>query len=151
MADLDALSMSLVRHYPTQPILAASIAVFRGERVLLGRRHKPPAQALYSLPGGVVELGETLEAAALRELYEETQIDAQIMGCAGWRDLIHRDAEGRVERHFVIACFAARWRAGEGQPSAELDPLIWAAKDDHVQLPLTEGLACLIAQARALV
>ena len=65
------------RLYPDRPFLAASFAVFREDRVLLGSRATPPNDALYSIPGGVVEAGETREEAALRELFEETGGRAQ--------------------------------------------------------------------------
>ena len=68
------------RLYPARPILAASIAVFRRGRVLIARRARAPLLGLYSLPGGVVELGETLREAALRELKEEVGLDAEVTG-----------------------------------------------------------------------
>src|ERR1700758_652747 len=101
------------RNYPTRPFLAVSAAIFRDGRVLIVRRARPPAHGLYTLPGGGVELGETLEEAVIREVREETALDVAPVALAGYRQAIARDGAGRIERHFVILPFAARWIAGE--------------------------------------
>src|SRR5471030_1269763 len=100
------------RTYPTRPYLAVSAAIFRDSRVLIVRRARPPAHGLYTLPGGGVELGETLEQAVVREVREETALEVEPVDLVGFRQAIARDAAGRVERHFVILPFAARWVAG---------------------------------------
>lgn len=139
------------RLYPDRPFLAASIAVFREGRVLLGARTQAPAPDRFSLPGGVVEIGETLEAAALRELLEETGVTARILGFAGHTEVVEQDEEGRVRRHFVVASFAAHWTAGEGVPSQEAPQLIWADPDDLGTLPVTPGLKAILAKASAVI
>jgi ADP-ribose pyrophosphatase YjhB (NUDIX family) len=143
--------MSASRDYPERPILCASAAVFRDGLVLLGSRRNPPYDNIFSLPGGLVETGETLEQAALREVEEETGVRSEIVAFNGWREVINRDAEGRVHRHYVIASFAARWVSGEGAPGEELGRVIWAHMDEALALPLTGGLPELLVSARALV
>src|ERR1700735_145783 len=100
------------RPYPTRPYLAVSAAIFRDGKVLIVRRARPPANSLYTLPGGGGELGETLEEAVSGEAREETPRDVEPVALAGYRQAIARDASGAVERHFVILPFAARWIAG---------------------------------------
>lgn len=139
------------RDYPARPILCASAAVFRAGCVLLGARRNPPYDQIFSLPGGLVETGESLEAAALRELAEETGVIAQIVAFNGWREVIAHDEAGRVKRHYVIASFAARWLSGEGEAGEELSRLIWANELQARDLPLTDGLPALLASARALI
>ncbi len=143
------MSLAPGRAYPDRPILAASVAVFRDARVLLTERINPPAAGCFSLPGGVVEAGETLEAAALRELAEETGVQARILGFNGHVEVIGRDPEGRVERHFVVASFVAEWVAGEPCASAEVGALLWAGLPDLDRLPLTPGLRPLLDRAAA--
>src|ERR1700751_2977424 len=99
--------------YPTRPYLAVSAAIFRDGRVLIVRRARPPAHGLYTLPGGGVELGETLEQAIIREVREETGLAITPLALVGFREALARDAAGRVERHFVILPFAAHWVGGE--------------------------------------
>lgn len=142
--------MNASREYPERPILCASAAVFRDGRVLLGARRNPPYDAAFSLPGGLVETGETLEEAALREVEEETGVRGEIIAFNGWREVIHRDGDGRVQRHYVIASFAARWLSGEGVPGDELGRVIWADMEEALALPLTAGLPDLLVRARAL-
>ncbi|MGA9214738.1 MAG: NUDIX domain-containing protein, partial [Methylocella sp.] len=79
------------RTYPRCPCLGVSVAVFRAGRVLLARRTKEPFAGAFSLPGGLVEVGETLEAAALRELREEVHVDARIVAFNRHLESIDRD------------------------------------------------------------
>jgi ADP-ribose pyrophosphatase YjhB (NUDIX family) len=138
------------RLYPARPILAASVAVFRDGKVLLGARANPPAAHVFSLPGGVVEIGEPLEEAALRELLEETGVQARIIGFAGHTQVIEKDEQGKVRRHFVVASFAAHWISGEGTPSAEAPQLLWADPHHLGDLPVTPNLPNILAQAAKL-
>lgn len=139
------------RSYPARPILAASTAVVREGRVLVAARANAPGAGLYSLPGGLVELGETLAQAAARELDEEVGVSAEPVGLCGHRDIIARDAEGRVERHFVVVVHAARWVAGEGRPSPEASDIRWVTPEELARLPTTEGLGEIVARALELV
>src|SRR5580704_3301177 len=137
------------RTYPTRPYLAVSAAIFRDGRVLIVRRARPPAHGLYTLPGGGVELGETLEQAVIREVREETALAIEPIGLAGFRQAIARDAAGRIERHFVILPFAARWIAGEVLLNEELAEAHWLAPQQLGALKTTEGLADIVAAAGA--
>ena len=133
--------------YPTRPYLAVSAAIFRNDRVLIVRRARPPAHGLYTLPGGGVELGETLEGAIIREVREETGLEIAPLALVGFREAIARDDAGRVERHFVILPFAARWVGGEIALSEELAEAHWRKLDELTGLKTTEGLAEIIAAA----
>ena len=117
--------MADARAYPARPFLAVSAAIVRDGHVLVVRRARPPANGLFSLPGGVVEAGETLHQALQREVMEETGITIEPVALAGFRETISRDAEDRVERHFVILPFAARWITGEPRLNEELSEARW--------------------------
>jgi len=136
------------RTYPTRPYLAVSAAIFRAERVLIVRRARPPAQGLYTLPGGVVELGESLIEAVSREVREETSLAIEPVALAGYREALARDAAGRIERHFVIMSFAARWLSGEPALNEELAEARWLLPTELSGLATTEGLADIVAAAR---
>jgi ADP-ribose pyrophosphatase YjhB (NUDIX family) len=133
--------------HPTRPILAVSAAIIRDGHILLVRRARAPAAGLFTLPGGRVELGETLHDAVMRETREETGLDIEPVALAGTREVIQRSAENGVERHFVILAFAARWLAGEPVLNAELAEARWLRPPDLGTLKTTEGLAEIIAAA----
>lgn len=139
--------MNDVRTYPTRPFLAVSAAIFRDGKVLVVRRARKPALNLYTMPGGVVEAGETLAEAVAREVREETALQIEVLTLAGHREAVMRDAQGRVERHFVIMCFAARWIAGEPVLNEELDEAHWLAPSEISGLRTTDGLAEIVASA----
>jgi 8-oxo-dGTP diphosphatase len=135
------------RAYPERPYLAVSAAIVRDGKILVVRRARPPAHGLYSLPGGVVELGETLKEAVIREVREETGMTIEPVALAGFREAVARDVQDRVERHFVILCFAARWQAGEPVLNEELDEARWLDPAELASLPTTPGLVDIVAAA----
>ncbi len=134
-----------------QPSLAVSTAVFRNGKVLIARRAAEPGRGLWSLPGGRVEAGETLVAAAQRELLEEAGVEAAIIGLSAIREIILRDETGAVTEHFVVLAHAGLWVAGEPGTSAEADEIAWVDPHDLGGRPTTEGLAVVLAEAAAIV
>ena len=139
------------RIYPSRPYLAVSAAIFRDGRVLIVRRARPPAHGLHTLPGGGVELGETLEQAVIREVREETGLDVAPVALAGYREVIVRDDAARVERHFVILPFAALYVAGKLALIEELAEAGGRALAELAGLETTPGLADIVTAARALM
>jgi len=139
------------RTYPQRPFLAVSAAIFRNGKVLLVRRARKPALNLYTLPGGAVEAGETLVEAAIREVREETSLSIEPVALAGHREVIARDDEGKVERHFVILCFASRWLSGEPVRSDELDDSRWVDPSELGNYRTTDGLAEIVTAAATLL
>jgi ADP-ribose pyrophosphatase YjhB (NUDIX family) len=135
------------RAYPQRPVLAVSAAIFRRGQVLLVKRARPPVTGVYTLPGGVVEAGETLHDAVMREVLEETSLTVDPVALAGHRDVVVRDEEGRVHRHFVVLPFAARWVAGEFTPSEELAEGFWMNPREIAGLRTTDGLPDIVARA----
>jgi 8-oxo-dGTP diphosphatase len=129
------------------PVLAASVAVFREGRVLLGRRGTGTSRGVWTLPGGRVEPGEPVAEAALRELLEETGTHARLAGNAGAAEFIERDADGELVAHFVIVAFAAHWSHGEPQAGDELSAVCWADPLTLDGLPVTAGLGPIVLEA----
>ncbi len=143
--------MADARSYPQRPFLAVSAAIMRDGKVLAVRRARQPALNLYTMPGGVVEIGETLHEAVQREVREETALQIEPVALAGHREAILRDREGRVERHFIILCFAARWLSGEPALNEELDDARWLTLAELSGLRTTEGLSEIVAAAADLM
>jgi 8-oxo-dGTP diphosphatase len=133
---------------PSHPQLAVSAVIFRDDRILLVRRARSPAKGLYSVPGGRVEFGETLHAALHREVDEETALKIDIVGLAGWREVLPGTAGSG---HYLIMSFAARWSSGEPILNDELDDFRWMAPDALGELKLTAGLEEVIETARRLL
>jgi ADP-ribose pyrophosphatase YjhB (NUDIX family) len=138
-----------LRAFPDRPFLAVSAAVIRDGKVLIVRRARPPARGIHTLPGGAVEVGETLEEAMVREVREETALTVAPVALAGHREVIMRDGAGRVERHFVILCFAARLVSGTPTANDEIDEIRWCRPDELAGLRTTDGLADIVEAAFA--
>jgi ADP-ribose pyrophosphatase YjhB (NUDIX family) len=130
--------------YPQRPQLAVSAAIFREGRVLLVRRARSPAKGFYSLPGGRVEFGESLHTALHREVDEETAIRIDIVGLAGWREVLPSAGGGG---HYLIMSFAARWKALEPVLNEEHDDFKWLRPDEFGDLKLTGGLRDVVEAA----
>lgn len=139
------------RTYPTRPFLAASVAVFRDGRVLLAQRTGGAGAGHYSLPGGMVETGERLEETALRELEEETRVTARLAGFVDTVEVIVRDEDERVRNHAVVCVFAGHWLSGEGETGPEAADIRWVDPDAPGDLPMTAGLAGVLAKAARLM
>ena len=132
---------------PSRPQLAVSGAIFRDGKVLLVRRAYSPGKGLYSLPGGRVEFGESLHTALHREVDEETGLRIEILGLAGWREVLPTSGGG----HYLIMSFAARWTEREPVLNDEHDDFKWLAPQQIGDLKVTGGLLDVIEAARRLI
>ena len=132
----------------SRPQLAVSAAIFRDGKVLLVRRARSPGKGFYSLPGGRVEFGESLQQALAREVDEETGLRIDIVGLAGWREVL---PGGPGDGHYVIMSFAARWTAREPVLNDEHDDFKWLEPGAFGDLRLTGGLCEVVEAARKLV
>jgi 8-oxo-dGTP diphosphatase len=141
----------VTREYPDAPRVGVGAIVIHEGRVLLVRRGRAPALGLWSVPGGLVELGETTVDAARREVEEETGLDVRIAGLVGVLDRVTRDADGRVRYHWVLVDYLAYPQSNDtitaGSDAAEVR---WVTIDEVERLPITEGLADMIKRAAAL-
>ena len=113
------------RSYPDRPYVGVGIVVFRGDEVLLVERAKPPIRNRWSIPGGAQETGETVHEAALRELMEETGLEADLIGLIDVVDSITRDQDSRVQFHYTLVDFAAEWRSGEAAAADDVAAVRW--------------------------
>ncbi|MBV8936174.1 MAG: NUDIX hydrolase [Alphaproteobacteria bacterium] len=123
----------------------------RGDRVLVVRRANPPMPGRWGFPGGVLELGETVAQGAMRELFEETGVEAEAADPLTVIDTIDRDGEGRVRYHYTLVAVIGRWLSGEGIADDDADELAWPTRAEIVEreLPTAPALLPLLDLALA--
>jgi ADP-ribose pyrophosphatase YjhB (NUDIX family) len=138
------------REYPDLPRVGVGAVVYDGERVLLVRRGRPPLVGKWSLPGGLVELGETTLEAVKREVAEECGLDIRVAGVAGVLDRVVRDDEGRIRYHWVLVDFLAFPESRTATAGSDAADVRWVALDQVERLDITEGLVDMIQRAVAL-
>jgi len=135
------------RLHPDRPIVSVGAVVIDGDRVLLVKRGQPPLEGQWSLPGGAVEVGETLDDALVREVREETCLDVRVGPVVDVLDRITRDAGGRVEYHYVIIDYLCRLVGGSLACASDADEARWVARGDLGSYALTVKVTEVIALA----
>ncbi len=118
------------REYPSWPIVGVGAVIWRGDRVLLARRGRPPRQGSWTLPGGGQHVGETVAETARREIREETGLEISVRDVVAVIDLIERDARGEVHYHYTIIDVLAEWQSGEAVAGDDVDAVAWVHPDD---------------------
>jgi 8-oxo-dGTP diphosphatase len=134
------------REYPDSPRVGVGAVVLREGQVLLVRRGTAPSQGLWAIPGGVLELGETLQKAAEREILEETGIIIRAGEPVFICDVCHRDDDGRVRYHYVIVDLAADYISGEVQGADDAMEARWVSSAELHELPVTKTTLKLLRQ-----
>lgn len=132
---------SVNRRFPQHPLVGVAALVFREQSVLLVQRGREPGYGLWSLPGGLVELGERLDQAIEREVLEECGLQVQAQDLVAALDRVIRSDDGRVEYHYVLLDFICRFRSETEQPQASSDALAGAFVPlaDLDSYPMTAG------------
>jgi mutator protein MutT len=141
-----------LRAYPDRPIVAVGAVILDAGRVLLVRRGQEPLKGEWSLPGGAVEVGETLEAALVREVCEETSLDVVVGRVLEVLDSIRHDADGRAQYHYVIVDYACRVRAGTPTAAVrgtDADDVQWVPVEELDRYRVTTTAIAVIRKACA--
>jgi ADP-ribose pyrophosphatase YjhB (NUDIX family) len=129
------------RRYPDRPIVAVGAIVVKNGRVLMARRGTQPGYGIWSIPGGAVRLGEDLKSAARREIKEELGIEVELTDVTEILERVTRDAEDRIQYHYVVIDYLARHVSGEPTPSPEALEVRWIAPEEFPQYEITRGTA----------
>ena len=137
------------RRYPTRPFLGVGALIFEGAKILLVERAKEPLKGYWSLPGGVLETGEKLEAAIRREVLEETGLEVEPLSIFEIFERIVPDASGRPEYHYVLIDYLCRPTGGRLQAATDVSQAVWVAEQNLGQYRLTEGTLAVIERAFA--
>lgn len=139
-----------MREYPASPLVGVGAVVVDGDRVLLVRRGRAPALGRWSLPGGLVDVGEPLEAAVRREVAEECGLAVDVHGLVGVVDRIIRDPGGRVRYHYVLLDYLATPTAGCAEAGSDALAVQWCEPAALGALDVTEGVESMVRRAFAL-
>ncbi|HVX65617.1 MAG TPA: NUDIX hydrolase [Bryobacteraceae bacterium] len=141
--------MSDNRRYPERPILGVGAIVEQGGRVLLVERGHEPQKGVWSLPGGVVEAGESLRDAVRREVREETGLDVEPVSVAEVFERIMPDRDGRLEYHYVLIDYICNVTGGSLAPASDAARAAWVPRAELSSYRITEGTLDVIEKALA--
>ena len=136
------------RLYPRRPMVGVGAVVWRDGAVLLERRGQPPAQGSWALPGGLVDVGETLEEAVRREVREECGIEVVVGPLLGAFEPIQRDEDGRIRYHYVVIDYLVTYSGGDLVVGDDAAELCWVSVDDLDAYPLMPATRAMIERAR---
>ncbi len=132
------------REYPAHPLVGVGAVVLRGNSILLVKRGAPPGKGRWSVPGGLVEVGEAPEEAAVRELAEETGLRGVARGLFGVYQYVERDEAGRVRYHFLLLDYLVDIEGGDLKPSTDADDAAFVPLTRALEMDLTETTRQLI-------
>jgi 8-oxo-dGTP diphosphatase len=132
------------RRYPRHPLVGVGALIFEGDRILLAQRGKQPLMGLWSLPGGLVETGESLETAIRREVNEETGLEVAALGVLEIFERIILDSAGAAEYHYVLIDYVCRVLGGVLRAGDDACRTEWVRRRDLKKLEITEGTLAVI-------
>jgi len=132
------------RDYPDRPIVGVGAVIVENGRALVVRRATEPLKGEWSIPGGVVELGETLRQAAVREAKEETGLEVEAGEVLEVIDRIMPDPQQKIQYHYVLVDFLCRRISGEARSGADASELRWITPEELEGFPIAGSAAAVI-------
>jgi 8-oxo-dGTP diphosphatase len=135
------------RQYPEMPMVGVAAIILRSDQVLLVQRGREPAYGQWSLPGGLVELGESLHDAVRREVREEAGLDVEVVDVVAVLDRVITDAEGKIEYHYILIDLMCTSAGGEPAPASDVLACRFVPLEALSQYPMTHGTVKVIHQA----
>jgi ADP-ribose pyrophosphatase YjhB (NUDIX family) len=141
----------MAREYPAHPVVGVGAVVVRDGKALIVKRAHEPRKGEWSLPGGLLELGESLQDAVRREIKEETSLDIDVGPVIETFDRVHRDDHGKIRYHFVIVDYVCWPNGGEAVPGSDAEDVAWVSADEiddykvnaHAKAVILKGLEVL--------
>jgi 8-oxo-dGTP diphosphatase len=135
------------RQYPDQPLAGVGAIIFRGDEVLLIKRGSRPSLGKWSIPGGLVELGEGLDTAVRREVLEEVGLEVKVIDLVAALDRVIRDENGRIEYHYILLDFLCEAAEGDPLAATDADECLFVPLKDLAGYDLTRGTETVIRRA----
>ncbi|MFX0068293.1 MAG: NUDIX hydrolase [Promethearchaeota archaeon] len=136
------------REYPAFPLVGVAALIVDQGRVLLVKRKYDPGKGLWSLPGGLINLGEKIEDALVREVQEETGLKVEVSNLLSIIDRIREDKAGRIIYHYIIICYLAHSKEGKLKASSDAEDVRWLRPEEIGKLPMTRILEHFIKKAK---
>jgi len=135
------------REYPERPLVGVGGVVISNGRALLVKRGGPPLEGQWSIPGGMLEVGETLLEGVRRELLEETGINVRVGELIEVFERINRDGDGKARYHFVVLDYLCKAANGEARAGSDVTTVAWAKPEELASYALTETATRVILKA----
>ncbi len=132
------------RDYPDRPIVGVGAVIIDHGRALVVRRATEPLRGQWSIPGGVLELGETLRIGAAREVLEETGLTVEVGDVLDVFDRIIPDAEGRTQYHYVLIDFLCRRTSGEANAGSDVSEVRWITCDELEDFEISDSATAVL-------
>jgi 8-oxo-dGTP diphosphatase len=139
----------LKRFYPDQPVVGIGVVIVKDGKIALIKRGNEPARGKWTIPGGLVELGENLEAAVIREAKEETLLDVDKPELIDVVDQMEKDAEGKYRYHYVIIDYLVHVMGGEVAAASDAEELHWVPFSEVENYDLTASFRRFFRKNRA--
>jgi mutator protein MutT len=135
------------REYPSQPIIGVGAVILENDAVLLIRRGKEPLKGIWSIPGGALEIGESLTDAVRREVREEVGLEIEVHEIVEVFERITRDDQGEIRYHYVLVDYICRPAGGTLAAADDADDARWIARSDLGAIEVTQGTPAVIEKA----
>ena len=136
------------RLYPKQPVVGVGVVIIRDGEILLEKRKSEPSRGKWSIPGGLVELGENIAETVVREVKEETGLDVEKPELVDVIDDIIRDENGEIKFHFVIVDYFVKVKGGNAKASSDAEELKWVPLDEVEKYDLTKTFKTFLQKNR---
>jgi ADP-ribose pyrophosphatase YjhB (NUDIX family) len=134
----------VLREYPEHPLVGVGALVIESDKILVVKRENEPGKGLWSIPGGLLELGERVRDGAVRETEEETGIKIEIDSLIDVVDSVTKDENGRIRYHYVLIDFLAHPIGGKLNPNSDVKEAKWVTFEELKRLPTTRTLKYLL-------
>ncbi len=136
------------RLYPDQPVVGIGAVIIKDDKIALIKRGNEPSKGKWTIPGGLVELGESLESAVIRETKEETLLDIENPQLIGVVDNVDLDEQGKVKYHYVIIDYLVHVKAGNIQAASDAEELRWVPFGEVENYNLTSSFRIFFRENR---
>jgi len=126
------------REYPEAPLIGVGAVIIKNGKVLLVKRAFAPGEGKWSVPGGLVELGEKLSEACVREALEETGLEIEVLELINVFDMVDKDDSGKIRYHYVLVDFLAKVVGGDERLSQEVTEMKWVTREEARSMDMTK-------------